>query len=98
MSSAFSWFVIIGTLGSIVVFFLVLQMNRSVKNVGETTGHNYDGIEEYDNPLPAWWYWKFILTIIFALGYLAYYPGLGNFKGLSGWTKLGELEAENNVC
>jgi len=98
MSSAFNWFVIIGSLGSILVFFLLLQMNRSVKNVGKTTGHIYDGIEEYDNPLPAWWYWKFILTIIFALGYLAYYPGLGNFEGLGGWTKIGEFEEERLIA
>ena len=98
MSSAFSWFVIVGTIGSIIFFFLVLQLNSSVDNVGETTGHSYDGIEEYDNPLPAWWYWKFILTIIFGLGYLTYYPGLGNFEGLSGWTKIGELEVEQKIA
>ena len=57
MSSFFSWFVIIGTLASLLYFFLLLQMNRTGNKPGETTGHNYDGIEEYDNPLPAWWYW-----------------------------------------
>ncbi|MDP1757638.1 MAG: cytochrome-c oxidase, cbb3-type subunit III [Pseudohongiella sp.] len=91
MSSAFSLFVIIGTLGSLVVFTLLLLMNRKVSNPGQTTGHEYDGIEEYDNPLPAWWFWGFLLRIVFALGYLIYYPGLGNFKGLSGWTSAGQL-------
>ena len=98
MSSAFSAFVIIGTLGSLLVFFLILQMNRTGNKPGETTGHNYDGIEEYDNPLPSWWYWGFILTIVFGLGYLAYYPGLGNFPGLSGWTQVGQLEAEQELA
>ncbi len=92
MSSLVSAFVIIGTLGSIAAYFLILHLNRSISRPGETTGHSYDGIEEYDNPLPAWWYWAFLLTIIFGLGYLAYYPGLGNFAGLSGWTKVAELE------
>ncbi|MDP3515584.1 MAG: cytochrome-c oxidase, cbb3-type subunit III [Pseudohongiella sp.] len=91
MSNAFSLFVIIGTLGSLVVFTLLLLMNRKVSNPGQTTGHEYDGIEEYDNPLPAWWFWGFLLSIVFALGYLIYYPGLGNFKGLSGWTSAGQL-------
>ena len=36
-------------------------------------GHDYDGIEEYDNPLPGWWSWIFVATIVFSLGYWAYY-------------------------
>jgi hypothetical protein len=47
----------------------------------ETVGHAFDGIEEYDNPLPKWWFWLFVGTIVFALGYLVLYPGLGNWKG-----------------
>lgn len=92
MSSGFSWFVIIGTLGSLLVFFLILHLNKSVSKPGRTTGHSYDGIEEYDNPLPAWWYWWFVLTILFAIGYLIYYPGLGNFQGLGGWSQVSQLE------
>ncbi len=92
MSTLVSAFVIIGTLGSIAIFFLILQMNRSISKPGQTTGHSYDGIEEYDNPLPSWWYWAFILSIVFGLAYLVWYPGLGNFAGLSGWTKVGEFE------
>ena len=41
--------------------------------------------------MPAWWFWGFLLSILFALGYLIYYPGLGNFKGLSGWTSADQL-------
>ena len=98
MSSAFSAFVILGSLGSLLIFFLILQMNRTGNKPGQTTGHSYDGIEEYDNPLPSWWYWGFILTIVYGLGYLAYYPGLGNFPGLSGWTQVGQLEAEQALA
>jgi cytochrome c oxidase cbb3-type subunit 3 len=36
-------------------------------------GHSYDGIEEYDNPLPGWWSWLFVATIVFSVGYYAYY-------------------------
>lgn len=92
MSSLVSAIVIIGTLGSILFFLLLLWMNRKVSRPGETTGHSYDGIEEYDNPLPAWWFWGFILTIVFGIAYLIYYPGLGNFKGIGGWSQESELE------
>ena len=91
MSTGFSLFVIIGTLGSLVVYTLLLFMNRKVEKPGETTGHEFDGIAEYDNPLPAWWFWGFLLSIVFALGYLIWYPGLGNFAGLSGWTSADQL-------
>lgn len=93
MSNAFSWFVIIGTLGSLLAFFLILYMNRHTSNPGKTTGHSYDGIEEYDNPMPAWWFWGFVISILFGIGYLLYFPGLGNFAGFGGWTQVGALES-----
>lgn len=91
MSTGFSLFVTLGTLGSLLVFVLLLLMNRKVKNPGQTTGHEFDGIEEYDNPMPAWWFWGFMLSILFALGYLIWYPGLGNFAGIGGWTSANQL-------
>src|SRR6056297_407058 len=39
------------------------------------TGHNYDGIQEYDNPMPGWWKMLFVLTIIYAFPYMYYYHG-----------------------
>lgn len=63
-----------------------------------TTGHSFDGIEEYDNPLPKWWFYLFIATCVFSLGYLALYPGLGNFKGLLGWTQHNQWEQEVQVA
>ncbi len=53
----------------------------------KTTGHSFDGIEEYDNPLPKWWFYLFVGTCVFSLVYLALYPGLGNFPGLLGWSQ-----------
>ena len=42
--------------------------------------HSYDGIQEYDNPMPAWWVTVFWATIIFAIAYYLV-PGLGLGKG-----------------
>lgn len=55
--------------------------------VGETTGHCYDGIEEFNNPLPRWWLWLFYITIVFSLVYFALYGGLGNIPNLLGWSQ-----------
>ncbi len=56
-----------------------------------TTGHVWDeDLREYNNPLPRWWMWLFILTIVFSLAYLVVFPGLGSFPGLLKWSTEGE--------
>jgi cytochrome c oxidase cbb3-type subunit III len=64
-----------------------------------TTGHVFDGIEEYNNPLPRWWFHMFLATIIYSVGYLIVYPGLGAYAGLSvgkndAWTSASQLHGE----
>lgn len=60
-----------------------------------TTGHVWDGdLREMNNPLPRWWVWLFVITIVFALAYLVMYPGLGAFGGKLGWTQVGQYQAE----
>ena len=43
--------------------------------------HSYDGIQEYDNPMPRWWVTIFWLTIVFAILYALNVPGIGTGKG-----------------
>jgi cytochrome c oxidase cbb3-type subunit III len=90
MSSFWSAWIIIITLGTIAFCVWILLANRKgEKQPGtdvHTTGHVYDGIEEYDNPLPNWWFKGFMLTVVFALGYLVLYPGLGSYKGALDWS------------
>ena len=53
----------------------------------DTTGHTWDeDLAEWNNPLPRWWMWLFYVTIVFALVYLALYPGLGSFAGAFAWS------------
>lgn len=61
---------------------------------GTETGHVWDeDLREYNNPLPRWWLNLFVITIVFGLGYLALYPGLGNFAGTLGWTSAEQHDA-----
>jgi cytochrome c oxidase cbb3-type subunit 3 len=46
-------------------------MNRSHDE--NLMDHEYDGIREYDNPMPSWWVWTFILTVVYSAGYVVYY-------------------------
>ena len=48
-------------------------LKKEVRQV-ETTGHQWDGIEEYNNPLPRWWVWVFYATIVWGIGYTIAYP------------------------
>ena len=47
------------------------------KTTDELLNHNFDGIQEYDNQLPGWWKWLFILTTIFGVLYFLYYHVFG---------------------
>ena len=78
----------------------VLLLAQSKRHVAggqaETTGHTWDeDLGEYNNPLPRWWMWLFWITIVFALAYLALYPGLGSYAGYLKWTQVGQLAQEN---
>jgi cytochrome c oxidase cbb3-type subunit 3 len=48
-----------------------------------TTGHEWDGIQELNTPLPRWWLWTFYACIIWSLGYWVVYPA---WPGITGWT------------
>jgi cytochrome c oxidase cbb3-type subunit 3 len=47
-----------------------------------------------NNPLPRWWVWLFVLTIVFSLVYLVIYPGLASYQGKLGWTQVNQFEKE----
>ena len=105
MTSQFTsgfWDVYIGaiTLVSIVacaVFLKIQSVRKSVE--ADTTGHIWDeDLQEYNNPMPRWWAWLFYLTVFFSLGYLVFYPGLGSFAGILGWSQVTQLEEETRAA
>ncbi len=104
MSTFWSLWIIGLTVTNLVLIFWVLMANRKVAvsddddPENKTTGHVYDGIEEYDNPLPKWWFQMFIATFVFGIIYLIIYPGLGSWKGVIGWTSHNQLEREQQVA
>lgn len=63
-----------------------------------TTGHSWDGIEEFDNPMPRWWLWTFYATIIWGIGYVIAYPAWplinGATAGLLGYSTRAEVAAD----
>lgn len=62
----------------------------------ETTGHEWDGIKELNNPMPRWWVWVFVVTCIWSVGYWVIYPAWptlsGNTQGTFEYTQEKSLE------
>ncbi|AQW69218.1 MULTISPECIES: cytochrome-c oxidase, cbb3-type subunit III [Pseudomonas] len=102
MTAFWSTYISVLTIGSLIgLTWLLLGTRKGQSNstTDQTMGHSFDGIEEYDNPLPKWWFWLFIGTLVFSAGYLVLYPGLGNWKGIlpgyeDGWTGVNEWQKE----
>lgn len=88
-------FILTATCLALVLWVLLANRKVAVRDdedpENKTTGHVYDGIEEYDNPLPNWWFKMFVYSVIFAVAYLIWYPGV--WKGIGGWTSENELKA-----
>lgn len=89
MTSFWSIWVIVLTLACLILIFGLLVWN--LKNYvgveeGESCGHQFDGIEEINNPLPKWWTYMFFATFVWSIYYLAAYPGMGNWEGFLKWT------------
>jgi cytochrome c oxidase cbb3-type subunit 3 len=100
VSGFWSLYVIVLTLVSVIGCGLFLfSQERANFTAGQTTGHVWDEtLAEYNNPLPNWWRWLFYITVVFALVYLAIFPGLGSFGGKLGWTMRGQYDQEMDAA
>lgn len=92
-----NWWVVLISVGTILACWWLLHWTKGVSERSDdddgSTGHVWDeDIRELNTPLPRWWLHLFNITIVFALVYLALYPGLGNFSGFLGWTQIGQYD------
>ena len=94
------WHLYVGglTLVSILACLILLWISGTTKantHADNTTGHVWDGdLAEMNNPLPKWWVYLLVITVLFALAYGALYPMFGKFQGVLGWTSRGQHTAE----
>ena len=97
-SNFWSVYVAGGTLVSILACILLLWITARKKvtpSADNTTGHVWDeDLRESNNPMPRWWMWLFVVSIVFGLLYLVAYPGLGSYPGELAWSTRGEYTAE----
>lgn len=98
MGSHLSLFVttltILNTIAALALLVWLRKRRGETTRTTETTGHVWDGdLKELNNPLPRWWLWLFVLSVLFAVAYVALYPGLGDHRGTLGWTQIKQWEA-----
>ncbi len=96
-SGGWSIFIAVVTIAGLLACLLLLLIaaRRKVMAGDNTTGHVWDeDLRELNNPLPRWWMWLFILTVVFGAGYITLYPGLGSAPGALHWSSRGQYEAE----
>lgn len=101
-STGWSWFVAVVTVASVLACALLLWLAGKMRVSAQaqargdnTTGHVWDeDLREFNHPLPRWWMWLFMMTVIFGLIYLALFPGLGGFAGLSQWSQYGQHQSD----
>ena len=101
ISDGWSIFVAVASVVSMLACLVLLAVasRRKVMSGDNTTGHVWDGdLRELNNPLPSWWMWLFILTVVFSIGYLVLYPGAGARVGSLGWSSEGQHQAERDAA
>jgi cytochrome c oxidase cbb3-type subunit 3 len=88
---------VLGLLGCLWLLFVASK--RQPMAADNSTGHVFDeDLVEMNNPLPRWWMVLFVLTVVFAFGYVAMYPGLGSLPGEFGWTSRNQLQADTQAA
>lgn len=97
-SEFWNWYVAGLTVVSIIACLILLWISGTTKvkaSADNTTGHVWDGdLREMNNPLPKWWVYLFIITVVFSLAYGLLYPTFGKYQGLLGWSSDGQHKAE----
>ena len=102
-----SWITVLSIMcwgGILGVLLMVLKYKPEVEEDG-TTGHTYDGIQEYDKPLPKWWLVIFFGSIIWGVAYWVFFPAIfpSKWEGIATvevdgetvpWTSHNELNSE----
>ena len=98
-SSGWAIFIAAATIVGLLacLWLLIIASQRRVMANDSTNGHVCDeDLKELNNPLPRWWMWLFVITVVFAAIYLALYPGLAVTEGSLKWSSTGQDDKEQD--
>lgn len=95
MTAGWAWFVASLTVLSVAGCCWLMLANRRSGMETDQKPHVWDqDLTELNNPLPRWWLWLFFITVFFAIGYLALYPGIGVYEGALRWSQQSQHAAD----
>ncbi|MGV8931521.1 MAG: cytochrome-c oxidase, cbb3-type subunit III [Luteimonas sp.] len=98
MSTGWSWYVIaliVLNLGGCTWLLWATSKRRPGDPKPEDTSHYWDGdITEYNKPMPRWWINGFYMLLVFSVGYIFWYGGLGKYPGYSQWSSVHEHDID----
>jgi cytochrome c oxidase cbb3-type subunit III len=90
---------LLGIFGCVLLLWKTSKIKIVSKNGDNTSGHVWDvDLREMNNPLPRWWVWLFVLTVVYSLIYLVVYPGLGSYQGKLAWSQVKQFEQETDTA
>ena len=103
MPAFWHWYVVAGTVLFIIWCIWLVSWSAKQGPQGKAdedlVGHKWDGdLEEWNNPAPKWWLYLYFITILWSVGYMIAFPGLGNFEGMLGWSQAAQYEAEQEAA
>ena len=94
-STAIAALTVLGLIACLVLLAIAARRRVTVGVDDNTTGHVWDeDLRELNNPLPRWWMFLFVITVVFSFTYLALYPGLGSYAGTLGWSSGAQVELD----
>ncbi len=83
--------VVVNIIGCLWLIWWTARPRVGEEAEGAEKNHVWDeDLKELNNPMPRWWLNLFVITVVFALGYLVFFPGLGSFAGTLGWSQSGQ--------
>jgi cytochrome c oxidase cbb3-type subunit III len=86
---------VLGLIACLLLLFIAARRRVTPGVTHNTTGHVWDeDLRELNNPLPRWWMFLFVITVVFSVIYLVLYPGLGAAAGALNWSSKAEYETE----
>lgn len=90
------WITIITILGIVFCVWLLWSQRKWLKRQTEITdtGHEWDGITEFNYPIPRWWIYMYLGLCVIGVSIIFLYPALGDFKGFLNFTSQNKVEQE----
>ena len=86
------WITVLTLVSLVGLVWLIVSVYFTDTGPQEAEAQVWDEtLREGSHPAPMWWFWLILALLVFSVGYLILYPGLGSYKGVLGWSQAGHI-------